>query len=210
MSEIHINNIFPTPIMRVEKLLDEKTIKNLVEKIRHTHTEANVKTDLLSHTQPINPKQDEDYAYIAEKAAPFIRDFGFLLFGENLHWTVKEMWMNLLNAGGHQMLHSHANSFISCVVYLTDCDTSARTVFHKPMGANQFVFSNHHRDSATTAYNAEKWVAADIRCGDMILFPSYLLHAVPQNEGGERITIALNALPDKLKSWDYEVEFSNE
>ena len=118
------------------------------------------------------------------------------------------MWMNVLSKDGHQMIHSHANSFISGVVYLTECDPSARTVFHRPMGGNQFVFSNHHAESATTPYNGEQWIANDVQRGDMILFPSYMLHAVPKNEGNERITVAFNALPNQLKSWDYEVKFN--
>jgi hypothetical protein len=43
----------------------------------------------------------------------------------------------------------------------------------------------------------------------MILFPSYMLHAVPPNQGQERITVAMNALPNRLKSWDYEVRFAD-
>jgi len=33
--------------------------------------------------------------------------------GEKLRWTVKEMWTNMLETGGSQTLHSHANSFVS-------------------------------------------------------------------------------------------------
>ena len=117
--------------------------------------------------------------------------------------------MNQLSTGGHQVMHSHANSFISGVIYLTDSDDSAKTVFHNSMGSRQFVFSNNHADSVTTPYNGDRWVASDMQRGDMMLFPSYMLHAVPRNEGAERITLAFNALPERLKSWDYEVHFSD-
>ena len=53
-------------------------------------------------------------------------------------------------------------------------------------------------------------MASDMRRGDLMLFPSYMLHAVPRNEGGERITIAFNALPERLRSWDYEVRFAGQ
>ena len=116
--------------------------------------------------------------------------------------------MNISVNGGHQLIHSHANSFISAVIYLTDVHPSARTIFHRDMGGSQFVFTNKHADSAITPYNADRWVPDEINRGDMILFPSYLLHAVTPNEGEERITVALNAMPNRLKSWDYEVRFA--
>jgi hypothetical protein len=41
----------------------------------------------------------------------------------------------------------------------------------------------------------------------LILFPSYLLHEVPVNPGGERVTLAFNAIPDRLDAWGYAVGF---
>ena len=209
MSEIHINNVFPTPVMRVEKFLDTALIDVLVNDIRQNRQQKNAHSDLLSHSEVIHPDSNSHYHTLGEQAAPFIRDFGFLLFGENLEWSIKEIWMNILSTGGHQMMHNHANSFISGVVYLTECHSSTHTLFHREMGARQFNFSNAHADSAITAYNAERWAASDVERGDLLLFPSYMLHAVPENEGKERITVAFNALPARLKSWDYEVKFSS-
>ena len=209
MSELHINNLFSTPVMRVEKFIDSETSQSLAEEIRRGRQQKNAHSDLLSHSEVIHPDSSPHYHAIGEQAAPHIRDFGFLLFGENLEWTIKEIWMNILATGGHQMMHTHANSFISGVIYLTECHPSAHTLFHREMGGHQFIFSNSHADSAVTPYNAERWAASDVECGDLLLFPSYMLHAVPENEGAERITIAFNALPTRLKSWDYEVRFSS-
>ncbi|MEE2733282.1 MAG: TIGR02466 family protein [Pseudomonadota bacterium] len=208
MGQIHIHNLFPVPVMRVEGFLDQSAIANAVDAVRNVARLHNAQTDLLSHTEVIRPQQNPHFAHIGELAQDYLRDFGFLLFGENLRWHIKEMWMNQLSRGGHQVMHSHANSFISGVIYLTESDESAKTVFHNSMGSRQFVFSNSHAESATTPYNGERWVASDMQQGDLMLFPSYMLHAVPRNEGQERITIAFNALPERLKSWDYEVRFS--
>ena len=62
-----------------------------------------------------NPLLVEAGALIAPKLA----DFGTLLFGERLGWSIKEMWVNVLDRGGRQAMHNHANSFVSGVVYLT-------------------------------------------------------------------------------------------
>lgn len=209
MSKIHIQNLFPVPVMRIEGFLDNNTLKDLLSTMDTAPQQTNAQTDLLSHTQVIDPKNNASYQTIGEMAADSIRDFGFLLFGENLNWTIKEMWMNRLSPGGHQVMHSHANSFISGVVYLTESHGSAKTVFHNTMGARQFVFSNNHAESASTPYNSDRWAATDMDKGDLLLFPSYMLHAVPRNEGKERITVAFNALPEKLTSWDYDIHFSS-
>ena len=42
----------------------------------------------------------------------------------------------------------------------------------------------------------------------MILFPSFLMHAVPPNQGPRRITMSFNAIPSQLDSWGYVVKFS--
>lgn len=212
MSEckIHLQNLFPTPFMRVESFLTDKEIKPIVAKLKETNNTANARSDKLSHSHPVKGKDDPRFAQISEKAQPYLRDFGYLLFGENLHWTVKEMWTNVLAPGGHQTLHSHANSFISGVLYLSESHESAKTVFHKSMGGQEFVFSNTHAESNITPYNADRWVASDATKGDLLLYPSHLLHAVPVNEGQQRITLAFNALPHRLKSWDYEVQFNQD
>lgn len=208
MSQMHLHNIFPVPLMRIENFLNGEQITALIAVIAEQVAIANAQSDLLSHSLPVRAADHPLYQALAEQAEPFLRDFGFLLFGENLRWYTKEIWMNVLRSGGHQSMHNHANSFISGVVYLTDCHTSAKTVFHNTMGARQFVFANNHKGSAATPYNSDRWVASDLQCGDMLLFPSYMLHAVPRNEGAERITIAFNATPERLKSWDYEVSFN--
>jgi hypothetical protein len=44
--------------------------------------------------------------------------------------------------------------------------------------------------------------------GDVVLFPSFLLHAVPTNPGERRISLAFNAIPTQLDSWGYKISFS--
>jgi uncharacterized protein (TIGR02466 family) len=196
--------------MRVESFLSDAEIKPLVADIKSENTTLNSRSKKLSHSLPIKAKDNPLFDNVSKKAMPYLRDFGYLLFGENLEWTVKEMWTNVLSHQGHQTLHAHANSFISGVLYLTDSHESAKTVFHKNMGGQEFVFSNTHAASQITPYNADRWVAKEANRGDLLLYPSHLLHAVPANQGQERISLAMNALPNRLKSWDYEVKFAHD
>ena len=116
--------------------------------------------------------------------------------------------MNVLNTGGHQAMHNHANSFISGVVYLTPTHPEARTVFMKAPGGNDFAFKNDHAAMTPGPYNADKWISPMPEPGDLVLYPSYLMHAVPTNPGGRRITMAFNAIPTALDSWGYKISFS--
>jgi uncharacterized protein (TIGR02466 family) len=118
------------------------------------------------------------------------------------------MWVNVLATGGRQAMHNHANSFISGVAYLTHTHPDARTVFMKAPGGADFSFKNDHGSVATGAYHADKWISPPPQPGDVVLFPSYLMHAVPTNPGERRITLAFNAIPTHLDSWGYRISFA--
>ena len=77
----------------------------------------------------------------------------------------------------------------------------------KSPGGSDFLFRNDHRGTTPGEYNADKWVSPAPRPGDMVLFPSYLLHAVPPNQGERRITLSFNAIPVRLDSWGYTISF---
>jgi len=105
-------------------------------------------------------------------------------------------------------MHNHSNSFISGILYLTPTDPSSRTVFFRGFGDRGFVFTNTHKETAIGQFNAEKWISPEPEVGDMILFPSYLLHAVPLNQGNLRVSMAFNAIPERLQAWGYGISFS--
>ncbi len=206
----HIIGLFPTPFMRVEKLLDERLMTALVSHYKAEANITNTNSSELVHTNIIEPGANMLLKEVNALVVPRLADFGELLFGERLVWSIKEMWVNLLNTGGQQTMHNHANCFISGVIYLTPSHESARTVFMKGLGGSQFVFSNAHADTTMTPFNADKWIAPDPTPGDLILFPSYLLHAVPVNLGALRISLAFNAIPTRLDSWGYAIEFNTQ
>lgn len=205
MSEII--GLFPIPLMRVPKLLDDGLLAVIAGQIADQPKTANAKSGLLSHTDMIVPSSKGPFFRIAKLVAPKLAEFGAELFGETLEWSVKEMWVNVLETGGAQAIHAHANSFISGILYVTPSDPSANTVFAKNLGSTEFVFSNQNRRSRMGPFNGGKWVLPGAGAGDLVLFPSYLLHEVPTNQGAQRITVAFNAIPDHLDNWGYTVRF---
>ena len=114
-----VEPLFPIPLLRCPEFLSPALVDAAVAAIRHAKIEKNLRSDQLFHTEIANPLENKLFQEIAELALPKLVDFGLLLFGEKLRWTVKEMWTNMLETGGSQALHAHANSFASGVIYLT-------------------------------------------------------------------------------------------
>jgi uncharacterized protein (TIGR02466 family) len=200
--------LFPIPIMRVERLIDTDLVTSLVREVTDTTTIANTKSDRLSHSRIVSPGSKDVFARMSLLIQPKLVEFGSLLFGESLDWSIKEIWVNLLETSGHQSIHNHANSFVSGVLYLTSSHPSANLVFHKALGGTDFVFSNQNKSTRFGPFNGNKWATPAIFAGDLILFPSYLLHEVPTNRGDRRISVAFNAIPTRLDSFGYTVHFS--
>lgn len=203
-----IMSLFPTPLMRIRGVLDPELVALFVEGVRASAKVENAKSSLLSHTEMVAPSSKGPFFRISKLIAPSIAEFGAALLGETLTWSIKEMWVNVLETGGHQSMHVHANSFISGILYLTPSHPSANTVFLKGIGGTEFVFSNQNRNSRPGPFNSGKWIMPDVLPGDLVLFPSYVLHEVPRNQGQQRITISFNAIPDRIDSFGYALRFS--
>jgi uncharacterized protein (TIGR02466 family) len=189
-------------------MLGELLVRGLNEHFTALATRDNNSSVNLSHTAMLQPGDSPLFLEAATLITPKLVDFGAQLFGERMGWSLKEMWVNVLDAGGHQAMHNHANSFISGVVYLTPTHPGSQTVFMKSPGGTEFTFKNDHKGITPGDFCADKWISPPPRPGDMVLFPSYLMHAVPPNQGGRRVTLAFNAIPTRLDSWGYVVRFS--
>ncbi len=200
--------LFPVPFMRVTGAVNSALVKGLVEHFSASADRTNNGSTNLSHTAMLRPSDSPLLVNAAALITPHLADFGALMFGENIAWSLKEIWVNVLDTGGRQAMHNHANSFISGVVYLTTTHPDSCTVFMKSPGGSEFAFKNDHAGVTSGPYNADKWVSPAPSPGDMVLFPSYLMHAVPPNQGEKRISLSFNAIPSRLDSWGYRISFS--
>jgi uncharacterized protein (TIGR02466 family) len=200
--------LFPIPFMRVPAALDRSLVAGLVEQFTALATNDNNSSAKLVHTRMLRPSDGDLLRQAAALIGPKVVAFGTHLFGESIGWALKEMWVNVLDTGGHQAMHNHANSFVSGVVYLTPTHPGSQTVFMKSPGGTDFMFRNDHPRTSPSEYSADKWISPAPQPGDMVLFPSYMMHAVPPNQGERRITLSFNAIPSRLDSWGYIIKFS--
>lgn len=200
--------LFPIPFMRAPAVLGRPLVAGLVDHFVARATRDNNSSARLTHTEMLRPGDSPLFVEAAQLITPKLVDFGAHLFGERMGWSIKEMWVNVLDTGGHQAMHNHANSFISGVVYLTPTHPGSTTVFMRSPGGTDFLFRNDHKGMTPSEFNADKWISPQPQPGDMVLFPSYLMHAVPPNQGERRISLAFNAIPTRLDSWGYVIRFS--
>ena len=200
-------SLFPTPFLRVPRAFGRELVDGLVAHFAAQAVRENNSSARLTHTAMLRPGDSPLFVEAAALITPKLVDFGVLLFGERLGWSLKEMWVNVLHTGGHQAMHNHANSFVSGVVYLTPTHPASQTVFMKSPGGTDFAFRNDHAGMTPGPFSADKWISPAPQPGDMVLFPSYLMHAVPPNPGERRISLAFNAIPTRLDSWGYAVTF---
>ena len=200
-----VMGLFPIPVMRIEGVLGPEELAAFTRRAEALATAENSGTDLLTHTEMINPAEDALCGPLSERLQPHLLRYGSLLFANEQPWHIKELWLNLLQPGGSQFLHTHANSFASGIIYITEPHPTAATIFRRPAGGAEFIFRN---DVPQGHYSADTWAAADMKAGDLLLYPSYLLHGVPPNEGGQRISLAFNAIPDHLDSLGYRIGFT--
>ena len=200
--------IFPTPVVRAPGTIPRNLVSGLLDYFTARATQGNNTSPRLTHTEMLRPGDSVLFVEAANAITPKLSEFGVHLLGERMGWSIKEMWVNVLENGGHQAMHNHANSFISGVVYLTPTHPGSQTVFMRSPGGTDFKFKNDHSGTTAGPYNADKWVSPASQPGDMMLFPSYVLHAVPPNQGERRITLAFNAIPARIVSWGYTIRFS--
>lgn len=199
--------LFPTPLLRAPGTLPARLVDGLVTHFSELAKSANKVSDNLSHTALLHPEESPLFVEAAVLITPKLVDMGALMFGERLDWSIKEMWVNVLDTGGLQAPHTHANSFVSGVVYLTPTHPESQTVFMKASGGTEFLFKNEHAKVSPTPFNGDRWVSPPPAPGDLVLFPSYLMHGVPANQGERRITLSFNAIPHGLDSWGYAIKF---
>jgi hypothetical protein len=199
--------LFPVPVMRAPRVLGDRLVGDLTKYFSGRASPDRSASQALSHTEMLRPGDNPLFVEAADLITPKLDDMGALMFGQRLGWNIKEMWVNVLDLGGMQVMHTHANSFVSGIVYLTPCHPESQTVFIKSGGGTEFRFRNENEEAVPGHFNAERWVSPPPSPGDLLLFPSYLMHAVPPNMGERRITMSFNAIPKGLDAWGYKITF---
>lgn len=103
------------------------------------------------------------------------------------------LWFNVNPPGSHNMMHQHPNCDLAAVMWIHAPKNSGNLVFENPHAfahnkMNMYDNEVQKRAIQYTAYNFSP------REGMILLFPSYLRHAVEVNQcQDDRVSISFNA-----------------
>ncbi len=106
---------------------------------------------------------------------------------DDVRLTLTSSWVTRLEKGDHHPPHAHQNSVVSGVLYVSLAELDG-TMFFRP-GVKRWSLNNKEENY----YNSDTY-AAVAKPGDIVLFPSELLHFVPTvTEDVTRIAISINS-----------------
>ena len=103
--------------------------------------------------------------------------------------VLNNYWFNINNKWNYNMVHRHAGTYFSCVVYLKVPKNSGNIVFERPDMLHDYIQFYEQNN-----YNQHGfWI--DPEPNKLVMFPSYLSHYTEQNFteefDDERISIAM-------------------
>jgi hypothetical protein len=102
-----------------------------------------------------------------------------------IDWDIM-MWAGVSEPGAELREHVHTNSFISATVYFQSTNT----------GRIEFLPHNYMYRTQLPQWPYHGTVYYEPSDGDMLLFPSFLLHRVERNPANwQRVGISFNAIP---------------
>ena len=183
-SEIH--GIFPVPLYK-SKLSRKFTKRELhfVEKMR-AECRPNMGNTTSSNGYVLN---EPSFSILKKKIDLFIEDyFAKIIFPpESISPYITQSWLNYTEINEHHHPHHHPNSYLSGILYIAaDKDHDNVTFGHNrydqinisPTQGNEF-------NSIILSFPVET--------GEIIIFPSSLMHSVPVKKGkNRRISLSFN------------------
>ena len=112
-------------------------------------------------------------------------------FKDELVSTIDNCWVNINKNGDSNAVHDHGQGLFSGVYYVKSEKDSGDIVLRTPVAAHSyaitqdFIKTNNPFNSSIQRFTP--------KTGDLVLFPSWILHYVEPNLSGEdRISIAFN------------------
>lgn len=200
--------ILPSPLAIIHYPHHEKLKPHVYNEIQEQRENqyTNSESDKLSHIDHYSVVEKEPFErfrlWVEQQAETFVRD----VMGHYLQETmmVTDSWINQCDEGGYQMAHYHANSLISGLYYVNYTEDMSPTYFAKACGTHL-----HHPDSPSLNLNYEKNTRFNqidqvvVKEGDVILWPSQIIHGFKKNNVHARTTLSMNLMPTIMSNGEY-------
>lgn len=182
-----IQNLFPTPVA-IYKLDRELTEEELVF-IKSQETRPNTgNATSIDNTILRNQSMTKLRDFIESNVSEYFKTVYSPKHNVNLRIT--QSWINYTDPGKYHHKHAHPNSFVSGVFYPQANRKTDKIYFYRD-GFQQIKFP----PSDWNLWNSDSWWF-EVGTGDLILFPSSLIHMVETVKGEDtRISLSFNTFP---------------
>ena len=194
-----IMGLFPTPVIKIP--LTNQDFSQGIEVLKTLDMVPTNGGNYPTHLKSSNsyclemPGVSELRLYIESKISEYMKDV--LSYSYPAQLTQSWVNQNRKHEGTH--VHAHPNSIVSAVFYMDLPQNNGLIRFHKfkPIGNTTYYMEpSIDPDSASKNFYAYDWIDIQVQTGDLVIFPSYLGHSVPENQNDEdRWSLAMNAVP---------------
>ncbi len=186
-----VQELFPTPIWIVDlepveaaalNINLKAEIERLIAPRPAIPAGSNWQTPQNLHTRPAFA----EFVKLVETAARGVARF---LQVDQYPMMITGCWANINPHGAYHPTHHHPNNYLSGVYYVAVPAAGSRIVFQDPRPS--MIMPKPKQYTKITANGAD----AQSKEGRLLLFPAWLKHTVPSNEGqSERISISFNLM----------------
>ena len=179
-----IFELFPTPVYTV--FISKNKNLDINDFEFNNNTNRSIDTYVLNRSKYHNLKQE---------ILNHINNFSYQLGYNCKEYKITQSWINIKHKSESHSPHNHANSLISGVFYPNNNPLTIPPIkFHKP-AANYLLPQYLSTEDAPNLTYLES-IELNVRANLLILFPSYLIHSVNENQNDQlRLSLAFNSIP---------------
>lgn len=158
-----------------------------------------------NHSYSVNTQVLANYPALEQIVTDLVNDFAMTVLGINESLTVTQSWINVYEPRQSIHQHSHPNSVVSGTWYWQTEPTELLFHKHSLNSANTWTMKLD-QDVAQDRPFAVKTNSIRLAENDLLLWPSYLQHSLPEHTGTElRKSLSFNAMPKHWGSDLYRV-----
>jgi uncharacterized protein (TIGR02466 family) len=183
---MNVNGLFPVPVALIEERPPTKDeLLYIINKEKRDNKGNIASTD----THILNREELSGLRSILEF---HVNDFFFKVLAVDIKCKLKitQSWCNYTESDQFHHVHAHSNSAVSGVYYPQAEHPEDSLTFYSPSELNQLMLPSVYESNPFNSYTW--WLPA--KTGSIILFPSYLYHAVTpiKDRDSTRISLSFN------------------
>ena len=196
MNSISIFRIFPVPVFEFQIPNHEETNKELKSYINELRKKDPTGLEISNAGGWHSPNFDIENTLSVKKFFLKIKDPMMEIFNDKMGWDcnleqirISSMWSVINSKNSFNIRHNHPNSYFSAAYYVKTQKNAGEIKFFDPKEVKT-MFHPKIKNQNEFSSNIVKIKPEE---GKLLLFPSYLHHAVEENlSEEERIVISFN------------------